>query len=84
MGALHSRFEINAEAVANRNLSDVEDSPYTYSNVSFRRLNGDQVALGFDVTRHMEVVEPAGSDLVNVLGLDDTEISRLREGGALT
>ncbi len=56
--------EINAEAVANRSLSDVEDSPYTYSNVSFRRLDGDRVALGFDVTKHMEVVEPAGSALV--------------------
>jgi hypothetical protein len=56
--------EINAEAVSNRSLSDVEDSPYTYSNVNFRRLNGDRVALGFDVTRHMEVVELAGSDLV--------------------
>jgi hypothetical protein len=56
--------EINAEAVANRSLRDVEDSPYTYSNVNFRRLNGNQVALGFDVTRHMEVIEPAGSPLV--------------------
>jgi hypothetical protein len=56
--------EINAEAVANRSLSDVEDSPYTYSNVNFQRVNGDRVALSFDVTRHMEVVEPAGSDLV--------------------
>jgi len=56
--------EINTEAVANRSLGDVENSPYTYSNVTFRKVNGAQVALGFDVTRHVEVVEPVQSDLV--------------------
>jgi hypothetical protein len=56
--------DINTEAVANRSLIDVENSPYTYSNVSFRKVSGGQVALGFDVTRHVDVVEPAQSDLV--------------------
>jgi hypothetical protein len=56
--------DINNEAVANRNLGDVTDSPYSYSNVTFRKVNGGQVALGFDVTRHVNVVEPVQSDLV--------------------
>jgi hypothetical protein len=56
--------EMNTEAVANRSLIDVENSPYTYSNVSFRKVNGGQVALGFDVTRHVDTVEPVQSDLV--------------------
>jgi hypothetical protein len=56
--------DINNEAVANRSLGDVTDSPYSYSNVTFRKVNGGQVALGFDVTRHVNVVEPVQSDLV--------------------
>jgi hypothetical protein len=56
--------EMNTEAVANRSLIDVENSPYTYSNVTFRKINGSQVALGFDVSRHVDVIEPVQSDLV--------------------
>jgi hypothetical protein len=56
--------EITAEAAGNRSLGDVEDSPFTYSEVRFRRLDDGRVALDFDVTRHVSVVEPARSDLV--------------------
>lgn len=55
---------LSAEAVSNRDLADVEDSRFTYSNVSFRRLEGGRVALGFDVTTHLELVEPVQSELV--------------------
>jgi hypothetical protein len=55
---------MNSEAVANRDLGDITDSPYAYSNVTFRRVNGDRVSLGFDVTRHVSVVEPVQSALV--------------------
>jgi len=58
MDALH------AEASANRGLSDVEDSPFNYSNVSYRRLGGDRVALDFDVTTHLTTVESKDSPLV--------------------
>jgi HEAT repeats len=58
MGALH------VEAAANRGITDVEDSPFTYSNVSYRRLAGDRVALDFDVTTHLAAVESTHSPLV--------------------
>jgi len=58
MDALH------AEASANRGLSDVEDSPFNYSNVSYRRLGDDRVALDFDVTTHLTTVESKDSPLV--------------------
>jgi hypothetical protein len=58
LGALH------VEAESNRGLTDVEDSPFTYSNVSFHRLAGDRVALDFDVTTHLATVESTRSPLV--------------------
>jgi len=55
---------LTAEAASNRALADVEDSRFTYSNVSFRRLPGEKVALAFDVTTHLELAEPQRSPLV--------------------
>jgi hypothetical protein len=55
---------ISADAASNRRLNDVENSPYTYSNVSFRRVDEDRVALSFDVTTHVQTVEPVRSELV--------------------
>jgi hypothetical protein len=55
---------IGADAAANRELADVEDSPFTYSNVSFRGIEGDRVDLEFDVTTHVRLSEPVRSDLV--------------------
>jgi len=54
---------IGAEAASNRNLADIEDSRFTYSNVSFRRVDGDRVALDFDLTTHVQLVESAQSDI---------------------
>jgi hypothetical protein len=56
--------DINDEALSNHRLSDVENSPYTYSNVSFRRIDDDRVALAFDVTTHVQAVESLDSPLV--------------------
>jgi len=55
---------IEADAVSNRVLDDVEDSRFTYSNVSFRPLEGGRVALDFDVTTHVQLVEPVRSEIV--------------------
>jgi hypothetical protein len=52
------------EAKSNHKLSDVEDSPFTYSNVSYRRLAEDRVALDFDVTTHLSTVESTRSPVV--------------------
>jgi hypothetical protein len=65
-GGVMSRLikAINTDATANRELADVENSRFTYSNASFRRLDGDLVALDFDVTTHVQLVEPARSEIV--------------------
>jgi len=55
---------INTDAASNRSLGDVEDSRFTYSNVWFRRMDGGRVALDFDVTTHVQLVEPVQSQLV--------------------
>lgn len=56
--------EMTDEAVSNESLDDVENSPFTYSDVRFRRLDEDLVSLEFDVTRHVRVTESARSPLV--------------------
>ena len=55
---------IDADAVSNVDLADVEDSRFTYSNVSFHPLDGGRVALDFDVTTHVRLVEEARSEVV--------------------
>ena len=55
---------INADANSNHSLMDVEDSRFTYSNASFRRLEAGRVALDFDVTTHVGLIEPVESELV--------------------
>jgi hypothetical protein len=55
---------IRADAASHRALRDVEDSPFTYTDVSYRRAEGNRVALDFDVTTHVEIVEPVRSELV--------------------
>jgi hypothetical protein len=55
---------LHAEAASNRGLTDVEDSPFNYSNVTFHRVPGGRVALDFDVTTHLASVEPQHSPLV--------------------
>ena len=52
------------EANSNRSLGDVEDSPFTYSEIAFRRVDGDRVELEFDVTRHVRVTDSARSPIV--------------------
>jgi hypothetical protein len=55
---------LSAEAASNDALSDVENSRFTYSNVSLRDAGPDRVDLSFDVTTHVQLVEPLQSVLV--------------------
>ena len=55
---------IHADAAFNRTLPDVEDSRFTYSNVSFRPVEGGRVALDFDITTHIQLVESVDSEVV--------------------
>ncbi|HSR66872.1 MAG TPA: hypothetical protein VLU25_02930 [Acidobacteriota bacterium] len=56
--------EISAEAESNDDFSDVEESQFVFSDVSFRPLPRQRLALSFNVTRHVEVEEPVDSPLV--------------------
>jgi hypothetical protein len=70
-GRLTSRLvrAIDEEAASNRVLSDVEDSRFTYSNVAFRRVGADRLAVDFDVTTHVALEEPIDSELVRELAV---------------
>jgi hypothetical protein len=48
----------------NAELVDLKNSPYDYSNVTVRLLEGNKVTLAFDITKHVELVEPAQSETV--------------------
>ena len=43
---------------------DLKNSPYNYSNVTVRLIDGNKVALAFDITKRVELVEPAQSEIV--------------------
>ncbi len=48
----------------NAALADLKNSPYNYSNVTVRLVDENKVALAFDITKHVELVEPARSETV--------------------
>ncbi len=52
-------------AQKHRRLQDVEDSPNIISNVAVRSIEGDRVAMSFDVARHLEIERPISDPLVN-------------------
>jgi hypothetical protein len=56
--------QISDVAASNRDLTDVENSPFVYSNVRFREMGGDDLAMSFDVTRHVEVARKKDDPLV--------------------
>ena len=56
--------QINSLAAENTKLIDVKNSPYTYSNISFREVDGGRIALSFDVTTHLDMVKPKSDPVV--------------------
>jgi len=56
--------EIHLAASKNRELSDVENSPFSYANVEVEDAGGGKLALRFDVSRHVDVVLPKNDPLV--------------------
>lgn len=56
--------QINVLASENTRLEDVRKSPYTYSNVSFREVDGGNISLSFDVTTHLDMVSEKEDPLV--------------------
>jgi hypothetical protein len=56
--------QIRREARENKQLADVEASPYTYSNISFRNIGESTVALSFDVTARVDLTATKDDPLV--------------------
>jgi hypothetical protein len=56
--------QMTDEARSNESLVDVENSPFTYSEVAFRRIDGERVELEFDVTRHVRLKDSTRSPIV--------------------
>jgi hypothetical protein len=65
-GDTNSAFirQINYSAEKNDNLAAVENSPYLYSDVKFRDLDGQNIALSFNVTTHLELTRKKDDPLV--------------------
>jgi len=56
--------QISRQADNNQAFADSEDSPYLFSNVSLRNTHDGRVALGFDMTTHMEMIRGREDPLV--------------------
>ncbi len=56
--------EIGSPAVFGASLAELEESPYLYSNATFRRMDGGRVALSFDLSTHIDMVVLEDSPLV--------------------
>jgi hypothetical protein len=56
--------QLKYTAQQNTDLQQVENSPYIFSDVRFKNVNGDQVEIGFNVSTHMELVRHKDDPLV--------------------
>jgi hypothetical protein len=48
----------------NTRFVDSRNSPYQYSNINFKELSGQEVAMSFDVTTHLEMVRKKNDPVV--------------------
>jgi hypothetical protein len=56
--------QIELASMRHRDLSDVENSPWRYSNVQLLDQQGDRVRVSFEVSRHLEMELQKGSPLL--------------------
>jgi len=56
--------QINMLASQNTQLTDVKNSPYTYSNISFREVDQGRIELSFDVSTHLDMVKSKDDPVV--------------------
>jgi hypothetical protein len=55
---------IKQTAVRNSVLSEVEDSPYTFSDVQFRVVDDKNIGLSFDVSTHLDIIKSKDDPVV--------------------
>jgi hypothetical protein len=60
---------IQEAALDTRTLADVENSPYMFTNVGFRAVDDTRVAIGFDVSTHVELTANRSDPLVRQLAV---------------
>ena len=56
--------QIDYTAQQNQNLSDIENSPYTYSNLEIKKISDQQIHLGFNVSTYIELIRDKNDPLV--------------------
>jgi len=56
--------QISSLATKHDNLADLKNSPYVYSNVSFKDHNNGKISLSFDVTTHLDILSKKDDPLV--------------------
>ncbi len=56
--------QITTLAKGNTKLDDIKKSPYLYTNVSFKEVDENSIALSFDVTTHLDMVSEKEDPLV--------------------
>jgi hypothetical protein len=56
--------QISVLATKHDNLADLKNSPYVYSNVSFKDHNNGKISLSFDVTTHLDILSKKDDPLV--------------------
>jgi hypothetical protein len=57
--------QIDYTAQQNRSLSDIENSPYTYSNIEIKEMDNQLIHLGFNVSTYIELTRAKNDPLVN-------------------
>jgi len=58
---------ITQAAIGSRTLAEIENSPYSFTNVAFRVVNDERVMVSFDVSRHLELTAHRSDPLVRQL-----------------
>ena len=56
--------QISSLATKHDNLADLKNSPYVYSNISFKDHNNGKISLSFDVTTHLDILSKKDDPLV--------------------
>jgi hypothetical protein len=56
--------QIDYSAQQNQTLSDIENSPYTYSNIEIKEIDKQQIHLGFNVSTYIELIRDKNDPLV--------------------
>ena len=56
--------QIDYNAQQNHTLSDIENSPYTYSNIEIKEMDDQKIHLGFNVSTYIELIRDKNDPIV--------------------